>query len=222
MPTLTLVRHGQARFGSADYDHLSPLGQQQCQALGEYWRNRGQSFSACLRGSLRRQCQSLEAIAAGHGGLPAAQEWPGLNEYDGDALVRAVHSGPALDPHTPEGYREHFRLLRTGLQRWMAGEATPEGMPTYDQWVADITAVLDHVRSRHSSDVLLVSSGGPIATLVGQVLGTPAETTLELNMRIRNSAISELNFSARRFALVSFNHLPHLDHPDRRDWVTHS
>jgi hypothetical protein len=30
-------------------------------------------------------------------------------------------------------------------------------------------------------------------------------------MRIRNSALTELAFTPRRYALVAFNHLPHLD-----------
>ena len=222
MGTLYLVRHGQASFGAADYDQLSPLGTRQCHALGAYLAERGLQFEAVLRGSLRRHVQSLAALAAGHRGLPAALEWPGLNEYDGEALVRAISSGPVPDAHTPEGYREHFRLLRTGLQRWMAGTAAPEGMPTYLDWVAGITAALDHVRTQHSGDVLVISSGGPIATIVGQVLGTPAETTIDLNMRIRNSALTELAFTPRRYALVAFNHLPHLDSPARQDWVTYS
>ena len=222
MGTLYLVRHGQASFGAADYDQLSPLGTRQCHALGAYLAERGLQFEAVLRGSLRRHVQSLAALAAGHRGLPTALEWPGLDEYDGEALVRAIHRGPAPDAHTPEGYREHFRLLRTGLQRWMAGTAAPEGMPRYVDWVAGITAALDHVRSQHSGNVLVVSSGGPIATIVGQVLGTPVETTIDLNMRIRNSALTELAFTPRRYALVAFNHLPHLDNPARQDWATYS
>ena len=216
------MRHGQASFGAADYDQLSELGTRQCHALGQYLAARGLDFSAVLRGSLRRHVQSLAALAQGHGGLPAAQEWPGLNEYDGDALVRAVHDGPAPDTHSPEGYRQHFRLLRTGLEAWMAGRTAPAGMPPYAQWVAGITAALDHVRTQCTGHVLIVSSGGPIATAVGQVLGTPAATTIDLNMRIRNSALTEFAFTPRRHALVSFNHVPHLDLPERADWVTHS
>ena len=148
--------------------------------------------------------------------------WPGLNEYDGEALVRAIHTGPAPDTHTPEGYREHFRLLRSALRAWMAGESSPQGMPRYAAWVAGITAALDHVRTQHSGDVLVISSGGPIATIVGQVLGTPAAATIELNMRIRNSALTELAYTPKRFALVAFNHVPHLDSAARRGWVTYS
>jgi broad specificity phosphatase PhoE len=222
MGTLYLVRHGQASFGAADYDQLSELGARQCQALGQWFRQRGLVFEAVLRGTLRRHAQSLEALAQGHGELPPALEWPGLNEYDSEALIRAIHPAPLTAPDSPEAYRAHFRLLREGLARWMAGETTPKGMPSHAEFVAGIRAALDHVRRLGQDPVLLVSSGGPIATAVGLVLGTPPETTIELNMRIRNSALTEFAFTPKRHMLVSYNHLPHLDHPDRLSWVTYS
>ncbi len=222
MGTLYLVRHGQASLGAADYDQLSPLGTRQCHALGEYLAERGLQFETVLRGTLQRQVQSLAALSAGHGQLPAVQEWPALDEYDGQALVRALHSGPAPDASTPEGYREHFRLLRTGLQAWMAGATLPDGMPPYADWLAGITAALDHVRSRHRGDVLMVSSGGPIANIVGQVLGAPPASIIELNLRIRNSSITELAFTRGRYALLAYNQVPHLDSAARRAWVTYS
>jgi broad specificity phosphatase PhoE len=67
---------------------------------------------------------------------------------------------------------------------------------------------------------LIVSSGGPISTAVGQVLQAPAETSIELNLRIRNTALTEFVFSTSRHMLLSYNNLPHLDHADHRNWVT--
>jgi broad specificity phosphatase PhoE len=225
MGTLYLVRHGQASFGAADYDQLSALGAQQCQALGDWMRGKGLRFEAVLRGSLKRHVQSLDAIQAGYGdddSLPSALEWPGLNEYDSEALIRAVHPGPLATPDTPEIYRAHFRLLRQAMQAWMDGSVAPLGMPAYADWVAGITGALDHVRTKHDGNVLIVSSGGPISTAVGHVLGTSPHTTVELNLRIRNSALTEFHFTPKRHALVCFNHLPHLDSAERAAWVTYS
>ena len=180
-------------------------------------------FEAVLRGTLRRHAQSLSALNEGYASaLPEALEWPGLNEYDSEAIIRTVHAGPLAAPDSPEVYRAHFRLLRQGLAAWMAGSVAPVGMPNYSDFVAGINAALDHVRSQHSGNVLLVSSGGPISTAVGQVLGTSAETTIELNLRIRNSAITEFAFTPKRHMLVSYNHVPHLDVPGRADWVTYT
>jgi len=225
MSTLTLVRHGQASFGAADYDQLSELGARQCRRLGEYFAERGIRFDAVLMGSLRRHAQSHAALAEGLGGTPAPLVWPGLNEYDSEALIRAVLTPDEFDrmaaDRSPEGYRAHFRVLRTALNRWAEGEIEPRGMPSWRDFVGGIVGALDLVRERHhGGQVLIVSSGGPIATAVAQVLGAPHQTAVELNLRIRNSAVTEFSFNQKRHSLLTYNGLPHLDDAPYRDWVT--
>ena len=222
MGRLYLVRHGQASFGAADYDQLSALGQRQCAELGAYLHGRGVVFEGVMRGTLRRHAQSLQALASTLPGLPDALEWPGLNEYDSEAVLKAVHPGPLEAPTTPEAYRLHFRLLREGLGRWMAGQLQPQGMPTWEQFLAGVAGALDRVREHHTGNVLLVSSGGPISTAVAHVLQAPPSTVIELNLRLRNSALTEFDFTPKRHMLVTYNTLPHLDHPDRHDWVTYT
>lgn len=223
MGTLYLVRHGQASFGAADYDCLSELGTRQCRALGEWFAARGLRFEAVLRGTLKRHVQSLDGIAEGMGGgLPDALAWPGLNEYDSDALLRTVHPGPLAAPTSPEQYRSHFRLLRQALALWMEGRTQPEGMPSWNDFTAGVALALDHVRTSFEQDVLIVSSGGPIATAVHQVLQTPPATMIELNLRIRNSALTEFAFTPKRHMLQSYNHLPHLEGAERAGWLTYS
>ena len=222
MGTLYLVRHGQASFGAQDYDNLSALGQQQSLRLGEYWANKGLSFDAVLTGTLRRQAQTWGHIAQGGGYKNEALQWPGLNEYDSEAVIATIHPQPLAKPDTPELYRHHFRLLRDGLTQWMNGVVSPKGMPAYPEFLLGVTSALDHVRKNFDGNVLIVSSGGPIAMAVGHVLGTTPETTIELNMRIRNSAVTEFVFNPKRHSLLSYNTLPHLDHPDHADWVTYA
>jgi broad specificity phosphatase PhoE len=208
---LCLVRHGQASFGADDYDQLSELGARQCRLLGDYWRARGQRFDAVLTGSLKRHAQSLAAIAEGLGGAPAPLVCEGLNEYDSEAVIRAIHPAPLEKPRDAEMVKQHFRLLRQGLLAWMRAETAPVGMPSHAEFAAGVAGALAHVRAHCAGEVLIVSSGGPIATAVAQVLGAPPETGIELNLRIRNSAVSEMVFNARQLTLQSFNNVPHLD-----------
>lgn len=223
MGTLYLVRHGQASFGADDYDQLSPLGRQQSVRLGQYFAQRGLRFDAVITGTLRRHLQTYEGICEGSGVTQEALAWPGLNEYDSLAVIRTVHPAPLPKPDSPEAYRHHFRLLRDGLTQWMNGVVTPQGMPDYDSFVQGVTSALDHVRrNHHGARVLLVSSGGPISTAAGQVLGTSPETTIELNMRIRNSAVSEFAFTPKRHMLLTWNTLPHLDAAQYQDWITYA
>jgi broad specificity phosphatase PhoE len=222
MGTLYLVRHGQASFGAADYDQLSELGQQQSVRLGDYFRQKGVNFDAVLTGTLRRHLQTYAAIREGGAFDIKALEWSGLNEFDSAAVIATVHPYKLEKPDTPELYRHHFRLLRDGLTQWMNGVVSPKGMPSYLEFKLGVTSALDHIRKNCDGNVLLVSSGGPIATAVGHVLGTTPETTIELNMRIRNSAITEFAFNPKRHTLVTFNTLPHLEHADHASWITHA
>ncbi|MDB5929279.1 MAG: Phosphoglycerate mutase [Polaromonas sp.] len=248
MGTLYLVRHGQASFGADDYDVLSPLGHRQSRRLGEYFNYKGVRFEAALTGTLNRQLQTFAGICEGMGvsfetsigagpgqgssEAPQAQIepdttsagvhllWPGLNEYDSAAVIATIHPHPLVKPDTPELYKHHFRLLKDGLTQWMAGVVSPRGMPSYNEFVAGVTGALEHIRTHCQGNVLLVSSGGPISTAVGQVLGTSPETTIELNLGIRNASVTEFAFTRKRHRLVTFNTLPHLDAPEHASWIT--
>lgn len=222
MGTLYLVRHGQASFGADDYDVLSALGYRQAVRLGEYFKHKGITFDAALTGTLQRQINTFAGICEGMGGGLEAAQWPGLNEYDSEAVIAAVHPHKLEKPTSPEMYRSHFRLLRDGLKQWMDGVVNPKGMPAYHDFVAGVTGALDHVRATHTGNVLLVSSGGPISTAVGHVLGTSPETTIELNLRIRNASVTEFAFTPKRHMLVTYNTLPHLDAPEHAAWVTYA
>jgi broad specificity phosphatase PhoE len=225
MGTLYLVRHGQASFGADDYDNLSPLGHQQSVRLGEYLAAKGLVFDAVMVGTLKRHTQTLAGIQEGMKTGHESLQWSGLNEYDSHAVISAIHPAPLQKPDTPELYRKHFRILRDGLTQWMNGATQPVGMPSYPNFQSGVTSALDHVRSKHGAgncNVLIVSSGGPISTAVGHILGTTPEMTIELNLRIRNTSITEFNFNPKRHTLVTYNTLPHLDHADHASWITYS
>ncbi|UUX95602.1 histidine phosphatase family protein [Aquabacterium sp. J223] len=221
MGTLTLVRHGQASFGADDYDRLSELGHRQSVRLGEHFRRRGLVFDAVLTGTLKRHRQTLAGIAEGLQAELVPLVWPGLDEYRPEALIATVHAAPLKKPTNADEVRHHFRLLRQGLAAWMEGRAEPEGMPCWADFLAGVTSALDHVRARHhGAQVLAVSSGGPISAAVAQVLGVPAAGCIELNLRIRNTGVSEFVFTPTRHQLLSFNGIAHLD--DVPDWVTYA
>ncbi|NML48518.1 histidine phosphatase family protein [Ramlibacter sp. G-1-2-2] len=223
MGTLYLVRHGQASFGADDYDQLSELGERQSVRLGEYFAERGIRFDGLIAGTLRRHKQTLAGILRGmqHAGEHLA--WDGLNEYDADAVIAAIHPEKLEKPSSPELVKHHFRLLRDGLAQWMAGATSPAGMPSWAEFSAGVAGALDHVRAKHyGQNVLVVTSGGPIATAVSQVLGAPAQATIDLNLRIRNTGVTEFAFTPKRHMLVGFNAIPHLDAPAYKDWVTYA
>jgi broad specificity phosphatase PhoE len=230
MGRVFLLRHGQASFGADDYDHLSDKGHVQCQRLGAHWQGLGLHFGAVLRGGLRRHAQSLaslqNSLQNGLTGAPQAttqgattsEVHQGLNEYDAEALIRALHAARVLPPlprlTDASAAREHFRQLREALALWMQGSLVPEGMPTHAAFKAGVLDALAqaHARSK-TSDVLVVSSGGPISVALASLLGMPDEGAIALNLRMRNSAVSELASTARGYDVVSVNTVPHLENP---------
>jgi broad specificity phosphatase PhoE len=222
MGTLYLVRHGQASFGSDDYDRLSELGHRQCRALGEHFRSMGTRFDTVLTGTLRRHRETCEGIAEGLGQKLEPEVWAGLDEYDPEAIVRAVHSGEIAAPTTPEAVKQHFRLLREGLIAWMQGRTAPAGLASHADFTAGVAAALARAREQADAEVLIVSSGGPISVAVGLVLGLGPEAIVELNLRLRNSAVTEFVANPKRHSLLRFKSLPQLHNRGLADWVTYA
>ena len=220
-----LIRHGQASLGAADYDNLSERGQAQAVRLGEYFASHGLTFDAAYGGTLRRHAQTFAGIALAQP-LPPMALRAGLNEYDSEAVISSVASFEQIaamkSPTSGEGYKQHFAMLRRGIKSWMLGESQPVGMTTYREFAAGVMAVLDEVRASTAKSVLISSSGGPLSSAVAQVLGLSSEAGIELNMRMRNTAVSELLVTPKRCVLLTFNTLPHLDDSAGRAMQTYA
>jgi broad specificity phosphatase PhoE len=222
--TIYLVRHGQAAFGTDHYDRLTEIGFAQARLLGGYFSRRQIRFDAVFTGTLRRQTETAQGIFEGHlelGASPSQETFPGLDEYKPEAIMMALtgsYPAPALAAarRDPLVVREHFRVLREALLAWAEDRTQPDGMPVWQAFQASAVATLAEARQRFADgNVLIVSSGGPIAAIVAATLNAPPAAAVELNLRIRNSSLTEFATTPRRHNLVSFNGLPHLDtHPD--------
>jgi broad specificity phosphatase PhoE len=220
MAELVFVRHAQASFGADDYDRLSELGWRQSRWLGEYFAERGASFDRVLRGSLRRHAETLTGIAEGMGRPLEGTEDARLNEYDSHALLQAHLQGGPM----PQGgdRREHFRILREAMYAWTDGALAGYPHEPFADFRGRVLASLTELRSGAVKRVLVVSSGGPISTILAEVLGMPQRGVVDLNLQTRNTGITELQAGASRIHCVSFNNVPHLDRPDRAGALTYS
>ncbi len=220
MGAIYLVRHGQASFGTENYDRLSETGFAQARLLGAYFSLREIRFDALYTGTLRRHAETAQGILDGgsaNGDGLVVKRFPGLDEYDSQALIVAL-KGVLPEPVAAASHRdaaavrEHFRVLREALLAWAEDRIQPSGMQTFAAFQAGAVAAIDETRRLFADgNVLMVSSGGPIAAIVADVLLAPPKTAVELNLRIRNSSLSEFALSAKRHQLVSFNAIPHLD-----------
>jgi broad specificity phosphatase PhoE len=222
--SLYVVRHGQASFGTNDYDRLTEVGFTQARLLGEHLGARRIRIDAIFTGTLRRQIETAQGILEGHPGLGAdlpQERVAGLDEYLSDAILTAYSGkapvwGVAAEKRDPSLVRDHFRQLRAALLAWADEQITPPGMMAFSRFQEQAVAALIEARTRFPEGrVLIVSSGGPIAAMVAHALQAPPASAIEMNLRIRNSSLSEFSCTPRRHHLVSFNGVPHLDtHPN--------
>ncbi len=213
------MRHAQASFGAEDYDRLSELGWRQARWLGEHFAAHGLAFDRVVRGTLRRHAETLEGIRQGMGLAQDHEEHAGLDEYDAHAILRA-HTGR----ETLQGAdrRAHFRLLREALYAWTEGTLPVEAEHGFQGFRARVREALATLRSGGAQRVLVVSSGGPISTILAEALGMPARGVVDLNLQTRNTGVTELRVSARAAHLVCFNAVPHLERPERRAALTYA
>jgi broad specificity phosphatase PhoE len=230
MGSLFVVRHGQAAFGTENYDCLTALGVTQARLLADYFAVRKLRFEAVFTGTLQRQIETARVMFAARPDLGDVthERFVGLNEYDPDAVLMA-HTGILPVPgeaavrRDPTVVREHFRRLRDALIAWAEDRIKPEGTQPFEAFQEGAVAVLVEARERFpDGNVLIVSSGGPIAATVAAALSAPPAVAIELNLRIRNSSSTEYATRPRRHHLLSFNGVPHLEVHADPDLITYA
>ena len=207
MAELLIVRHGQASFGADDYDILSDLGHRQSAALGEMLREIGWTPDRLVTGTLRRQKETLASM-----GFDAApEEHAGFNEYDFGDLLNARFDGKV--PDMVKGDRKtHFRALRETIFDWQ--DAAFDGASeTYAAFAQRVEAARAFACDTDAPRVLVVSSGGVIGQLTATALGADKRHMMELNLQIKNTAMTRFMFKGDRFSLSEFNATPHFMSP---------
>ena len=227
MADIYLVRHGQAAFGSGDYDRLTDNGVQQSRWLGEYYAERGITFNTVFSGSQRRHRETWDALIEGLPGTPEPRELPGLNEYDFGALIRATTGAATLQEaiarNAEGGRRSIYALLRGALEAWVGGDLDGTVPESWAEFGVRVGAALEQLSTAaaRGHKVLVVCSGGPISRLLGIALDLADRTTIGLNLQLQNSAYAHLYHDGETFQLASFNNQPHLDRPERRPAMSH-
>lgn len=224
MAILYLVRHGQASFTAENYDRLSELGRRQSAWLGEYFAERGVVFARAVCGTLERQRETARAILESMGSALAATEHPGWNEYSGEALYKAYLGDEWANARAKGDVRSVYRTIKAALAAW-SEDKLPGPLPeTWRDFGGRIAAAMNSACAGLPADanVLAATSGGAIGRGIADLLQAPAQTAIELNLQFRNSGFCEVFFSPRSMRLVSFNCVPHLERPDRRESITYS
>jgi broad specificity phosphatase PhoE len=217
---LLAIRHGQASFGSDDYDRLSERGREQARRLGDWLAGHGERFERVLCGGMLRHRQTLDAIAEAYAErgqpLPATEFEPDFDEFDHHAVIGSFIAIEQAHPSVA-AYRDGradpaavLSLLRDAFHCWAGGALDHCGEP----WAGFRERTRAAGRRLHAgmgeSSVLLVSSGGVLAQLAAAALEAPDSRAVELNLSLRNTALVEFHALPDGLRLGSWNALPHL------------
>ena len=224
MGSIYLIRHGQASFGADDYDVLSPTVIRQAEVLGSHLAQLGLSFDRCLSGDLLRQQHTarsaLEQFSAAGMPIPPLEIDPAFNEFDADAILRALL--PGLLPDEPEALHilrnavqnrgEFQRIFALIISRWLSGTYDTPGLESWLGFVGRVQGGLQRIleQADDTQKIAVFTSGGTITALLHLIIQVPAAQAFELNWQIVNTSLNHLKFRGREVALASFNSQTHL------------
>lgn len=227
MASVLLVRHGQASFGAADYDRLSPLGEEQSRRLGRWLKQSGQVPDLVAVGPLRRHVRTADLCVEAAGVTAPRISMAALDEFDHEEVLARYRpdlpSTLALmqemarsdDPH-----RTFQRVYAAAVARWVSAEFDREYTRSWSAFRVGVMDGLQALAAQEARTIWAFTSGGPIAVIVNALVGAPVADTFALSWPLVNTSTSRLAVNARRSHLVSYNGWPHLDGADAADVVT--
>jgi broad specificity phosphatase PhoE len=224
MSTLYLVRHGQASFGQADYDKLSPLGVRQSQILAESLAIKRLAPDAVYTGAMTRHKQTGEPLnpALVRAGLPGCElvQSNAFDEFDAatvwqhqinrmvkeDPQVRLDLDNLASDPGA------FNRLFAKAMKRWVRGDVDPAIAPRWQDFTNRVRQGVRQIMEQHPSKkkVVVFTSAGPVAATVQMALSLTDEKTMELAFQLLNASVTAFTYSPKGIILSVFNDTGHL------------
>lgn len=199
MGQVLLVRHGQASFGTDDYDRLSALGVEQGAAVG--------LALAALRpdvvvhGGMRRQRQTaLAAVEAAGWDVPLVEDvrW---NEFE----MRG--SAERMATRDADGARVFQEWYEKVMDLWLTGDPDV-GEELYEAFLARTTSALADVAAHRTAVVF--TSGGPISSLAAGLVDGGAPAFARMMPVMVNASVTKVLSGRRGLSLVSYNAHDHL------------
>jgi len=215
MAAIYLIRHGQASFGSDDYDQLSQLGIRQAEVTGEYFKESGIFFDAAYSGDLKRQIDTSQLVLASQPAAFSTNIDSRFNEIRNDEqleylLPEIVKARPDIASLVDRGLvssKDYQKAIDAVFNFWVSDECKhPEIQSWHDYSTGVRDALSDVVKNQGSGKTIAVfTSGGTIATIVGQVLGLSGKQTYPFYEPMFNCAVTQLFYNQERISLSYFN-----------------
>lgn len=231
MGAVYLIRHGQASFGSANYDQLSATGRQQARYCGQYLAEKGMTVHHWFSGTLERQKDTarLALEAMGQEDVSVTQD-AGFNEFDhARVLATMLPLLPEEDPavsafNRAEGDRRKLfqPVFEKAVNAWLEKDLW-DGLESWSEFKVRVNQALERVITSvgGGKNVAVVTSGGPVAAMLANVLNLHPQAALNLNWTIVNTSVTKLFFSGDRRSVGYFNNYSYLQKGADRSLITY-
>ncbi len=232
MSEIHFFRHAQASYMTANYDKLSSNGETQSAILGNYLAEKGNHFDQTFVGSLVRQKETFDIVAAAYQekglDIPKPEILAALNEHTGPKALKLSYEKllkedkkvkemfPTAEEDLAVAKKKLMLIFKYFMKKWVTGQFTvdhPEVEP-WDQFRKRVKTGLDIIleKTKSNSKVAVFTSGGVISAITAESMGLKDETVIaDLNYSVRNTSITKFYYSNGEFNLLSFNEVPHLE-----------
>ena len=230
MGVLMLVRHGQASFGSEEYDVLSSRGVRQSRKVAEALAGYGVEPTTLIHGGMRRQRETAEQMLQGAAGwqLPLEQD-DGWRELDHAKVMEAYPTITDLDRELLRSGRMELRpfheLYTKATSRWSSGAHDSDYPESFADFIGRVRDSIGRAarKAGERRTAVVVTSGGPIAaacamlTEVGEEPRRLAAAWTRFNSVVTNVSVTRIVVGSSGARLLTFNEHSWLD----RELVTY-
>ena len=224
MGTIYLLRHGQASFGSSNYDQLSATGHVQARVLGQALKARGVQADQVISGSMQRHQETAagalgELVGEASHTLSLVQH-AGVNEFDhenvievaepryADKVIMMSDMAASGDPH-----RTFQTFFRDAVSRWVGGNHDDEYKEPWSVFKLRVVSALDDLvkQTPAKGNTLVFTSGGTISVICAHLLGLSDAQAFTINWTLANAGITKIRAGRDGLHLVSINEHAHLE-----------
>ena len=230
-----MIRHGQASFGSENYDCLSQKGELQSRVLAEHLLAAGVCADALYSGEMKRQIDTaarmVEISAGCHNAVPVSVVDSAFNEYCSQEIIvsfvqEIIGEDPLLKDDLLQAYHDKKKfqvLFEAVLSGWATGKYKKEGLDTWDKFAQRVWNGLARIMENNSpgKTILIFTSGGPISAALQKALGLSNKDAIRLGWQLANASLTRFVFTKDRFTLASFNETAYLALHREMDLITY-
>lgn len=218
MSIIYLIRHGQASFSKRDYDQLSERGITQATVLGKALKERKNTLSYFVGGTMKRHHETAKYATKELGITIDYVENNCWDEYDHMDLILKhrsdLHNFDQLMKYvtTQSNPMKAFQvLLNDAIHDWM--EDKHDYITKWSDFKTQAWSGLNELAKRlnKGENALVFTSGGPISAIMLQLLNIKDTQFLGLQGKIVNSSSTKILVGKSGLSLSTYNDYSHLE-----------